>query len=122
MIVEDRDLFVFGDCEYEPPDDKDIAPHIPRVVCFMEPGRSKVDILSMGKQISLIVIEGLVFGWGSGFVHILDHAKHDHEISSHSIHLLYSNQSDKCISVSCSENHISLVTGKILCTSITNCL
>lgn len=115
--MEDRDLYVFGDCEYSVGKKLDSAEeiqskderHIPQYVSFLEPGRCKVDILCMGKNISLIVIEGLVFGWGSVFCKILL-SSGANELSSNDIHLLYSNKSDPCISISCSEGHIVLAT------------
>ena len=93
-----------------------VPAHEPRVVSFLEPGRCKVDVVFLGTEMTLAVIEGLVFGWGSGFCRLLAFADPNHSLSSSSVHLLYANKSDPCIDLSSSDTHIVLITetGKAL--------
>merc|ERR1712130_272708 len=77
-----------------------VPDHEPRVVSFLEPGRCKVDAVYLGNEMTLAVIEGLVFGWGSGFCRLLAFADPNHSLSSSSVHLLYANKSDPCIDLS----------------------
>lgn len=77
----------------------------------MEPGRSKVDLLCLGNRITLMVIEGLVFGFGNGYCDIVcTFLEEPHSWNSSSVHVLYIDKSDPCIALSTSEKHISIVT------------
>ena len=98
------------------PENRLVADYEPRFVSFLEPGRCKVEVIYLGKEMTLVVIEGLVFGWGAGFFRLVSLVGTDLSLTTSTIHLLYANKSDPCIALSSSDTHIVLITesGKAL--------